>query len=389
MSAITAVSLFGGIGGIDLALEQAGVRVVASVEIDNDCRGVLARHFPATRLFSDVTEVTSAQLIAAGFVPGEGIITAGFPCQDLSIAGRRAGLGGARSGLFWHVVRLADELRPRWLLLENVPGLLSAVCSCPGDDACTANGRAVRCGEWRTRAVAGSADPGPHCPACEHDWGHHDDDGYCTICDATCDIGPAPRTERYFEPNIAHAIKGGACRGGCMPAHGGAMGTVLGALGKLGYGFAWRVLDAQFFGVPQRRSRVFIVGCLGDGAAPVEVLLEPEGSQGHPAARRAPGKGAAARAPGGAGDARTVGTIGGSGPGGGWRVGSDEAAAGQLVTAPDDQRAVWRHHHGAPARVGEDGDRCSPCRATAWPPRSRAAAGEATGSTPRVRQAAT
>ena len=48
------------------------------------------------------------------------------PCQDLSIAGRRAGLGGARSGLFWQVVRLADELSPRWLLLENVPGLLSA-----------------------------------------------------------------------------------------------------------------------------------------------------------------------------------------------------------------------------------------------------------------------
>ena len=352
---------------------------------------------------------------AAGFVPGSGILTAGFPCQDLSIAGRRAGLGGARSGLFWHVVRLADELRPRWLLLENVPGLLSAVCSCPGDDACTANSRAVRCGEWRTRTVAGAPDPGPHCRACEHDWEHHDDDEYCTICDATCDIGPAPRTERYFEPNVAHAVKGGACRGGCMPAHGGAMGTVLGALGKLGYGFAWRVLDAQFFGVPQRRARVFIVGCAGDGAAPVEVLLEPEGRAGHSPARRAARKSAARRAPGSTGDARTVGTIGGSGPGGGWRVGSDEAAAGQLVAGTlgskqgGSARRTWTDMARTRCWKSTDGlaremtskpgpasalpaTRCSPCKpgsSTGSPRPCRAAAGAATGSTPRERLAGT
>ena len=69
------------------------------------------------------------------------------------------------------------------------------------------------------------------------------------------------------------------------------MGTVLGALGKRGYGFAYRVLDAQFFGVPQRRERVFIAGCLGDRAAPVQVLLEPESSEGDHAAGRGDGAG--------------------------------------------------------------------------------------------------
>ena len=290
VTGLTAVSLFAGVGGIDLALERAGIPVVAAVEIDKDCRGVLARHFPETKLFNDVRTVTGDDLRAAGFVPGRGIIAAGFPCQDLSVAGRRAGLGGARSGLFWHIMRLADELSPRWLLLENVPGLLSATCPCPGDDTCTANGRAVRCGRWDKR------------------------DG-----------------RRVWLDHVPHGPAGGACPGGCMAAHGGAMGTVLGAMGERGFWWAYGSLDAQWFGVPQRRERVFIVGCAGDRAAPVQVLLEPEGGTGHPAARRAARKGAAARAPGRAGDTGTVGTIGGGGPGGGWRVGADEAAAGQLI----------------------------------------------------------
>ena len=250
MSELTAASLFGGIEGFGLALERCGVRVAASVEIDTECRGVTRLHFPQAKSFNDVRTVTADDLRAAGFVPGRGILTGGFPCQDLSVAGRRTGLAGARSGLFWEIVRLADDLSPRWLVLENVPGLLSAVCSCPGDETCMDNGRAVRCGEYRT--VPGGSD--------------------------------AHERRRWF-PHVPHTPKGGACPGGCMELHGGAMGTVLGALGKLGYGFAYRVLDAQFFGVPQRRERVFIVGCLGDWAAPVEVLLEPEGGEGNPAPR--------------------------------------------------------------------------------------------------------
>lgn len=282
MSDLTAVSLFAGIGGIDRALELAGVKVTAAVEIDPDCRGVLRRHFPDTAIFNDVTEVTGDQLRATGFVPGRGILTGGFPCQDLSVAGRRKGLGGARSGLFWHIMRLADDLHPRWILLENVPGLLSAVCPCPGGGACVANRRAVRCGEWRVEPAEDSPDLGPACPVCGHDWEWHDAGGFCNPCQDTCEGLPEVRQRKVWFPDIPHGVKGGACPAGCMPAHGGAMGTVLGALGHRGYGIAYRVLDAQFFGVPQRRERVFIAGCLGDRAAPVQVLLEPESSGGDP-----------------------------------------------------------------------------------------------------------
>lgn len=287
---LTGVSLFAGIGGFDEAMRRAGVRVAAAVEIDCACRGVLARHFPDTALFNDVTEVTGDQLRAAGFVPGDGVLAGGWPCQDLSIAGQRAGLGGARSGLFWHIVRLADELRPRWLVLENVPGLLSAVCPCPGDRACIRAGRAIRCGRWDKR-------------------------------------------RHRFIPDVSHIPDGGACCGGCMAVHGGAMGAVVGALGQLGYGYAARVLDAQYFGVPQQRERLFFAGCLGDGASPVEVLFDAEGSGGHLEAGGAPRAGHSRRNQGRTGRAGVVGTLAGTGPGGGWRLGADEAAAGQLVVS--------------------------------------------------------
>lgn len=231
---LTAVSLFAGIGGFDLALQRAGVDVAAAVEIDPAARGVLADHFPHTALFDDVREVSADDLRAAGFVPERGILTAGFPCQDLSISGRRGGLGrGTRSGLFWEIDRLVAELAPRWVVLENVPGLLSTVCPCTGDGACVERGRAAEC---------------------------------------------------EGEP---HHVKGGTCPGGCLPTHGGAMGAVLGCLGHRGYGFAYRVLDAAGFGVAQRRRRVLIVGNSRDWAAPAQVLLEPESRAGDPAARGA------------------------------------------------------------------------------------------------------
>ncbi len=126
MSNLTAVSLFAGVGGFDLALTRAGVKVVAAVEINEKCREVLGERFPETKLFDDVKGVTGEQLRAAGFVPERGIITAGFPCQDLSVAGLRKGLAGERSGLFWEIVRLIDETQTESIILENVPGLLSS-----------------------------------------------------------------------------------------------------------------------------------------------------------------------------------------------------------------------------------------------------------------------
>ena len=190
MTQLTAVSLFAGIGGFDLALEQNGIKVVAAVEIDKHAQGILKRHFPNTALLGDITEVKGEQLIAAGFTPGQGIIVGGFPCQDLSVAGKRAGLAGSRSGLFWEICRLLEETKTKYFILENVPGLLT---SNEGRD----------------------------------------------------------------------------------------MGVVIGALAERGYSIAWRVLDAQYFGVPQRRRRIFIVGCLGDDwRTPAEILDLAEGSTG-------------------------------------------------------------------------------------------------------------
>jgi DNA (cytosine-5)-methyltransferase 1 len=190
MSEMTGVSLFAGIGGFDLAMQRQGVRVVASIEIDKNCNKVLAQHFPNTKQFNDITEVKGSDLIEAGFTPDRGIITGGFPCQDLSVAGKRAGLAGARSGLFWEAARIVEETQSNWFIIENVPGLLT---SNSGAD----------------------------------------------------------------------------------------FGVVIGTMADLGYGVAWRVLDAQYFGVPQRRRRVFIVGQRDpDSTSAGEVLFNSQGSRG-------------------------------------------------------------------------------------------------------------
>ena len=190
-----AVSLFAGVGGFDLALERNGVEVVATCEIDKHAQKILTRHFPKAKLFSDVTQLTGQDLFDAGF-NSDGIIVGGFPCQDVSVAGKRAGLSDSngnatRSGLFWEVVRLLEETKAQHFILENVPGLLS---SNEGRD----------------------------------------------------------------------------------------FGIVLNALVELGYGVSWRILDAQYFGVPQRRRRIFIVGCLGnDGRTSAEILAIAEGRRGY------------------------------------------------------------------------------------------------------------
>ena len=184
---LTAVSLFAGVGGFDLAMTRKGIDVVATVEIDKKCNEVLAKRFPDAKQFTDVKTVTGKELIDVGFNPTNGIITGGFPCQDLSVAGKRAGLAGERSGLFWEIRRLVEETQSQWFVLENVPGLLSS------------NG-------------------------------------------------------------------------------GKDFGVVLGEMANLGYSLGWRVLDAQYFGVPQRRRRVFIVGNRsGNPERILKVLFEREG----------------------------------------------------------------------------------------------------------------
>lgn len=118
--ALTVGSLFAGIGGFDLGFERAGCRVLWQVENDEKAQRVLSSRFPTAKLHHDV------QTVGAENLEPVDVICGGFPCQDVSVAGKRTGLAGSRTGLFWEVVRIAEALQPTWLVLENVPGLLSS-----------------------------------------------------------------------------------------------------------------------------------------------------------------------------------------------------------------------------------------------------------------------
>ncbi len=201
-------STFSGIGGGDLAMESAGFEPAFQIENAKFPQRVLTERWPEVQRFDDITTVDVRQLERVDVLHG------GFPCQDVSVAGRRAGLAGERSGLFFEFIRLAAALRPRWIVIENVPGLRSS---------------------WTAvdpSLLEFDADEGP---------------GRQVVLEETSDFG-----------------------------------TVLDTLEELGYGWAVRSFDAQYFGLAQRRERVFIVGCLGDAAGAAAVLFEPEGGSGDP-----------------------------------------------------------------------------------------------------------
>ena len=208
-------SLFSGIGGFDLGFARAGLDCAWQVEWDLDCQAVLARHFPGVKRFSDVRTVTGRTgkgWRRYGQLRAVDVLTGGFPCQDLSVAGDRRGLDGERSGLWFEFYRLIVELRPRLVVIENVPGLLS---SAGGQDFAV--------------ILAGLSGVLPDIP------------------------------------------KGGWKNSG---------------FGRgLFYNVAWRVLDSQYFGIPQRRRRVYIVASLGSGCS-AEILLEPESVLRYPPPRR-------------------------------------------------------------------------------------------------------
>jgi DNA (cytosine-5)-methyltransferase 1 len=237
---LTVGSTFSGIEGFGAGFERVGMQVGWQCESDEKCRELLGGRWPGVPIYDDVRTVHGQGWCEGGkgfpdarcdrCLPRIDVLCGGFPCQDVSVAGRRAGLAGERSGLFWEFARLAAQLAPRWLVIENVPGLLSS-CGC---DECSGN------------------DGGP---AALGDDG--DDDG----------IAPAASVDH----------------------RGRDMAVVVGTLTELGYGVAWRVLDAQYFGLAQRRERVFLVGCLGDPARAASVLLEPESCGGNSASRREAG----------------------------------------------------------------------------------------------------
>jgi DNA (cytosine-5)-methyltransferase 1 len=123
---LSILDLFSGIGGFSYAAEQlvGGFHTVAFCDTDKACHKVLAKHWPSTPIFPDIRNLTAADI--KPLCPnGLSLITAGFPCQDLSVAGKQAGYDGERSVLFYEIIRLARELRPDFLLLENVRNLLS------------------------------------------------------------------------------------------------------------------------------------------------------------------------------------------------------------------------------------------------------------------------
>jgi DNA (cytosine-5)-methyltransferase 1 len=207
-------SLFSGVGGFDLGCDAAGWDCKWQVEYDARCRQVLARHWPGVNRYDDVRIVNGFELTPVD------VITYGFPCQDLSVAGKRAGLDGDRSGLFFEAIRIIREMReatdgtfPRVAVAENVVGLLSA-------------------------------------------------DG------------------------------------------GDAMGRCLDALAEVGaVAVEWRVLDAQWFGVPQRRRRVFLVAVFDPRTASAgPVFPEPESVRGDLAAQREAGETVAGTLGGGSGE---------------------------------------------------------------------------------------
>lgn len=110
-------SLFAGIGGFDLGLERAGFEIAWQVEIDPYCQRVLAKHWPHVRRYGDITTVDWAAVERVDLLCG------GFPCQDISLAGKGAGLTGSRSGLWSEYVKAIETLKPRWVLIENVAAL--------------------------------------------------------------------------------------------------------------------------------------------------------------------------------------------------------------------------------------------------------------------------
>jgi DNA (cytosine-5)-methyltransferase 1 len=115
-------SFFSGIGGFDLGLERAGMEVVFQCEINTFCQKVLRKHWPNVPLTTDINKLTLSD------IPDSNLWCGGFPCQDVSLAnqGKRKGLRGERSGLFFKYASLIGGRKPDWVILENVPGLLNS-----------------------------------------------------------------------------------------------------------------------------------------------------------------------------------------------------------------------------------------------------------------------
>ena len=163
MDKLRVLDLFSGIGGFSLGLERTGgFETVAFCEIEEFPRRVLAKHWPGVPIYHDVRELTKGVLDRDGIAVD--VITGGFPCQDLSVAGKQRGMGeGTRSGLWSEIVRLIGELRPRYVIVENVANLLSGPSEKRGGWFGRVLGDLADCGydaEWEN--IPASALGAPH-----------------------------------------------------------------------------------------------------------------------------------------------------------------------------------------------------------------------------------
>jgi DNA (cytosine-5)-methyltransferase 1 len=163
VSKLRVLDLFSGIGGFSLGLERTGgFETVAFCEIEPFPRKVLAKHWPEVPCYEDVTKLTGDILLGDGI--SVDVITGGFPCQDISCAGKQAGIGeGTRSGLWSEIVRLIGELSPRYVIVENVSALLSGPSEQRGGWFGRILGDLAECGydaEWEN--IPASALGAPH-----------------------------------------------------------------------------------------------------------------------------------------------------------------------------------------------------------------------------------
>lgn len=163
MKKLRVLDLFSGIGGFSLGLERTGgFETVAFCEIEEFPRKVLRKHWPEVPIYEDVRTLTADVLERDGIAVD--VITGGFPCQDISTAGKQAGIGeGTRSGLWSEIVRLTRELSPRYVIVENVANLLSGPSEKRGGWFGRVLGDLAECGydaEWEN--IPASALGAPH-----------------------------------------------------------------------------------------------------------------------------------------------------------------------------------------------------------------------------------
>jgi DNA-cytosine methyltransferase len=123
-STLKVLDIFSGIGGFSLGLERAGMETIAFCEIEPFCQNVLEKHWPHTRIFTDIKLLNKELLLRSG-ITSINVIAGGFPCQDISCAGKQRGIEGERSGLWKEYKRLINELRPEYAIIENVANLRS------------------------------------------------------------------------------------------------------------------------------------------------------------------------------------------------------------------------------------------------------------------------